>query len=753
METTKEKEEKSANNEKLIVERDFEGRKLRIEVGELAKQANGAALIQYGETVVLATATCSKTERDIDFFPLFVDYEEKMYAAGKMPGGFIKREGRPSEKAILCARLIDRPIRPLFPEGMRNEVQVVCVVLSADQENDPDIPAMIASSVALSVSDIPFDGPIAGVRVALINDEYIINPTLQQLVDAKLSLVIAGTRDNVMMIEAGANEANEEEILKAIEIGQEKIREIVDIILEIKEKVGKATMEVNLLKADPDLEKFMREKLQDKVAVAMRIIDKQERKDAFDKLKDEAIEILEGMEGEEKDKLLEILKDETSKDFVKILPKMQEEELQKMIVEENLRPDGRNIKEIRPISSKVGILPRTHGSGLFTRGQTQVLTTVTLAPLSEGQTLDGLGIEESKRYMHQYNFPPFSVGETKPMRGPGRREIGHGNLAEKALIPMLPDEDEFPYALRLVSEVLESNGSSSMASVCASSLALMDAGVPLVRPVAGIANGFVMKDGKSVILTDIQGMEDHYGKMDFKVAGTRKGITAIQMDIKVHGIDRELLEKALQQAKEARLFILDKMEKTIPHPRAELSPYAPRIFTMMIDPDKIRLVIGPGGKIVNKIIEETGVKIDIENDGSIYIASTDLEMGERAKAMIQEIIREPEVGEIYEGKVVRITDFGAFIEFLPGKDGMIHISDLAVGRVDSVKDVLNFGDTITVQIAEIDPLGRINLKNPEVEKQRAMLHQKNKWGGSGRSDRNYKGKSSRGYGGRYGKRR
>lgn len=751
METTKEKEEKGTNTEKMVVERDFEGRKLKIEVGEMAKQANGAALVQYGETVVLVTATCSKKQRDMDFFPLFVDYEEKMYAAGKIPGGFIKREGRPSEKAILCARLIDRPIRPLFPDGMRNEVQVVCLVLSADQENDPDIPAMIAASVALSVSDIPFDGPIAGVRVALIGDEYVVNPTLQQMVDAKLSLIIAGTRENVMMIEASATEVNEEEVLKAIEVGQEKIKELVDIILEIKEKLGKPAREVKIAKADPDLEKFMREKLQDKVAVAMRIIEKQERNEAFDRLKDEAIEILEGMEEEVKDKLLEILKDEKSKDFNKVLPKMEEIELQKMIVDEDLRPDGRNSKEVRQISSRVSLLPRTHGSGLFTRGQTQVLTSVTLAPLSEGQTLDGLGIEESKRYMHQYNFPPFSVGETKMMRGPGRREIGHGSLAERALLPMLPDEDEFPYALRLVSEVLESNGSSSMASVCASSLALMDAGVPLKRPVAGIANGVVIKDGKSVLLTDIQGMEDHYGKMDFKVAGTRQGITALQMDIKMHGINRELLEKALQQAKEARLFILDKMKETIPEPRAELSSYAPRIFTMMIDPDKIRLVIGPGGKIVNKIIEETGVKIDIENDGSIYIASTDLEMGERARAMIQEIIREPEVGEIYQGKVVRITDFGAFIEFLPGKDGMIHISDLAVGRVNSVKDVLNFGDAITVQIAEIDALGRINLKDPEVEKQRALLPKKD----FGRdSKRNYRGKPpSRGQGGFSGRRR
>lgn len=721
---SKEKEiESKLSQEKLVIEREFEGRKLRVEIGEMAKQANGAALVQYGDTVVLATTTISKKAREgIDFLPLIVDFEEKMYAAGKIPGGFIKREGRPSEQAILNARLIDRPIRPLLPGGLRNEVQIVCVVLSADQENDPDMAAMLGASIALSISGAPFEDPIAGVRVGLIDGEFVINPTLQQLVDAKLDLVVAATHDNIMMVEAGALEVPEEDILKAIVKGHEKIKDLVALVKEIKEKVGKPPLELTIIEADPIVEKFVREHFHGKIAKAIRIIEKGERMDAMDAVNREAaLELIESMEHPDKEKIVEILSDTGRTDMDKIVKKIEEEELEKMVVDENLRPDGRQTKEIRPLSCRVGILPRTHGSGLFTRGQTQVLTAVTLAPLSEGQTIDGLGIEESKRYMHQYNFPPFSVGETKPMRGPGRREIGHGNLAGRALVPMLPDEDEFPYAMRVVSEVLESNGSSSMASVCASSLALMDGGIPLKRPVAGIANGCVFKDGKYKILTDIQGLEDHLGKMDFKVAGTREGITAIQMDIKVEGVSHELLTEALEQAREARIFILDTMAATLPGPRAELSPYAPRIFTLMIDPDKIRLVIGPGGKIINKIIEETDCKIDIENDGTIYIASADLEMAEKAQSMIQEIIRDPEVGEIYEGKVVRVTDFGAFIEFLPGKDGMIHISDLAVGRVNKVTDVVNIGDPIMVQIAEIDALGRINLKSPEVEKERATM--------------------------------
>lgn len=708
---------------KTIVEIECAGKKMIIETGEMAKQADGSAWVKYGDTVVLATATYSKKKREgIDFFPLMVDYEEKMYAAGKIPGGFIKREGRPSESAILTARLIDRPIRPLFPEGMRNEVQVVCLVLSADQENSPDIPAMVAASTALSITGLPFAGPIAGVRVSLIKGEYIVNPILPQLAEASMSIIVAGTADKVMMIEGEASEASEEELLKAIEIGHEEVKKLVAGIEQVKAKCGKPAVKLDLDEADQDLAKFVREHMREQIGKAMRIYEKQEREEALNALHEQyALEILKGIDYPEKEKLMAILEDKSRTDFQKIFKKIEEDELRDMIIIEKHRPDGRGIREVRPLSSRVGVLPRTHGSGLFTRGQTQVLTSVTLAPLSEGQTLDGLGIEESKRYMHQYNFPPFSVGETKPMRGPGRREIGHGALAERSLLAVLPGEDEFPYAMRLVSEVLESNGSSSMASVCASTLALMDAAVPIKRPVAGIANGFVIKGDQYVILTDIQGMEDALGEMDFKVAGTREGITAIQMDIKVEGVGLPLLKEAFQQSKEARFHILDHIESTIPRPRLELSPYAPRIFTMMIDPDKIRMVIGPGGKIINKIIEETGVKIDIENDGTIYVASSDLEMAEKAKAMIQEIIREPEVGEVYEGKVVRVTDFGAFIEFLPGKDGMIHISDLAVNRINRVQDVVNIGETFTVQIHEIDALGRINLKSPEVEKQRASM--------------------------------
>ena len=708
---------------KFVVEIDCAGKKMTIETGEIARQADGAAWVKYGDTVVLATATYSKRKREgIDFFPLMVDFEEKMYAAGKIPGGFIKREGRPSESAVLTGRLIDRPIRPLFPDGMRNEVQVVCLVLSADQENNPDIPAMVAASTALSISGLPFAGPIAGARVSLINGEYVVNPIMPQMSEASMSIIVAGTADKVMMIEGEASEASEDEFLKAIEIGHGEVKKLVAAIEQIKAKLGKPPVELDLDEADKDLAVFMREHMREQIGKAMRIYEKQEREEALNALHEAyALEILKGIDYPEKEKLMAILEDKTRTDFKKIFKKIEEDELRDMIINEKHRPDGRGIKEVRPLSSRVGVLPRTHGSGLFTRGQTQVLTSVTLAPLSEGQTLDGLGIEESKRYMHQYNFPPFSVGETKFMRGPGRREIGHGALAERSLLAVLPGTDEFPYAMRVVSEVLESNGSSSMASVCASTLALMDAAVPIKRPVAGIANGFVVKGDEYVILTDIQGMEDALGEMDFKVAGTREGITSIQMDIKVDGVGLELLKEAFQQSKEARFHILDHIESTISKPRLELSPFAPRIFTMMIDPDKIRMVIGPGGKIINKIIEETGVKIDIENDGTIYVASSDLEMAEKAKAMIQEIIREPEVGEVYEGKVVRVTDFGAFIEFLPGKDGMIHISDLAVNRINRVQDVVNIGETFTVQIHEIDALGRINLKSPEVEKQRASM--------------------------------
>ncbi len=672
---------------------------------------------------MLCTATMSGRPREgIDFFPLMVDFEEKMYAAGKIPGGFFKREGRPSEKAVISGRQIDRPLRPLFPQGMRHEVQVVCTVLSADQENDPDVVGMIGASAALTISGIPWNGPIGGVRVGIMDDDFIVNPTLQELVDSKLNLVIAGTRDSIMMVEAASREVTNDQLLQALKIGHENIKKIVKMIDTLKAECGKETIEVPLCLPDETLGKFMHEHLYDDIAKAMRIIEKKQREEALNQVnREKAISILDGLDIPEKDHLMEILADDKNKDFEKVFKAIEEKELPRMIVVDNLRPDGRQHDEIRPITCEVAVLPRTHGSGLFTRGQTQVLSSVTLAPMSEGQTIDGLGIEEVKRYMHQYNFPPYSVGEVKFMRGPSRRDIGHGNLAERAVEPMIPDEDEFPYAIRIVSEVLESNGSSSMASICASTLSLMDAGVPLVKPVAGIAMGLIFHGDDFKVLTDIQGMEDALGEMDFKVAGTRDGITAMQMDIKVAGISIEIMRQAMDQAEKARLFILDKIHEILPEPRAELSPYAPRIFTMVIDPDKIREVIGPGGKIIHKIIDETGCKIDIENDGTIYIASNNLDMAEKAQKMIEVIISEPQVGEVYLGKVVRITDFGAFIELKPGKDGMIHISDMATGRVNKVTDVMKIGDEIPVEINEIDNLGRINLKNPDVEKERKAL--------------------------------
>jgi polyribonucleotide nucleotidyltransferase len=708
---------------KTTVEGEIAGRTLKMETGEMAKQAGGSVMVQYGETVVLCMATMSAKPREgIDFFPLSVDFEEKMYAAGKIPGGFFKREGRPSEKSIISARQIDRPLRPLFPDGMRHEVQIICLVLSADQENDPDVLGMVGASAALALSGIPFNGPIAGVRIGMVDDDLVVNPTLQQLVDSRLDIVVSGTKDSIMMVEAGAKEVSNGDMLAAIEMGHQEIKKIIEMIEILREKAGKPAREVPLNRPDPALEDFVLKHFTAPLAKAMRIIEKQEREAAFAMVNTQAVvEMLSKSDIPDRDRLLEILSDEKKSNLDKVFKAIEEEELRKMVVEENLRPDGRKSDEIRPLSAKVGFLPRTHGSGMFTRGQTQVLTNVTLAPMSEGQTIDGLGIEEVKRYMHQYNFPPFSVGETRPMRGPGRREIGHGNLAERAVSPMIPDEDEFPYAIRLVSEVLESNGSSSMASVCASTLAIMDAGIPLIKPVAGIAMGLIFKDGKYKVLTDIQGLEDALGEMDFKVAGTRDGITALQMDIKVSGISIEIMRTALEQAEKARMQILAKILETIPEPRAELSPYAPRIFTMIIDPDKIREVIGPGGKVIHKIIDETGCKIDIENDGTVYIASNNLEMAEKAQQMIEMIISEPQVGEVYLGKVVRITDFGAFVELKPGKDGMIHISDLSTGRLNKVQDVLKINDEIAVEVAEIDSMGRINLKDPEVERQRKAL--------------------------------
>ncbi|MGE5550699.1 MAG: polyribonucleotide nucleotidyltransferase [Bacteroidota bacterium] len=684
-------------------ETELGGRPLIIEEGDLAKQANGAVLVRYGDTVVLVTAVLAEKPREgIDFFPLLVDYEERLYAVGKIPGSrFIKREGRPSENAILAGRSIDRPIRPLFPEHFRRDVQVVATVLSVDKDNPPDTTAMIGASCALHLSEIPFAGPIAGVHVGLVDGQFVINPTLAQSEQSRMNVIVAGTADAIMMVEAGANEVPEEMVLEGILYGHEEIKRLVRFIEGIRAEVGKPKVEVEPRVVPGDLSEAVRGFVGARMPEAIRTADKQQREAAIEAVKDQAHEHFKAFFGEgyaEREKDIEYILDTVIKD-----------EVRRMIAVEKIRPDGRRMDEIRPISCKVKILPRVHGSGLFTRGQTQVLTVATLGTVNENQILDGLGEEESKRYIHHYNFPAFSVGEVRPMRGPGRREIGHGALAERALLPVIPAEDVFPYTIRLVSEVLESNGSTSQASVCGSTLALMDAGVPIKKPVAGVAMGLVKYGDDVAILTDIQGMEDHLGDMDFKVAGTRDGVTAIQMDIKIKGIDREILQRALEQARRGRLFILDRMEEVIAAPRAELSPFAPRMITIEIDPDRIRDVIGPGGKMIRKIIEETGTTIDIEDDGKVYIASVDREAGERAVEIIRRLTKDVQAGETYLGKVTRIMGFGAFVEILPGKEGLVHISQLARERVARVEDVVNIGDEVLVKVVEIDKQGRINL--------------------------------------------
>lgn len=690
--------------EKHVFSIDWAGRPLTVEIGELAKQANGAVLVRYGDTVVLSTATASKEPKSVDFFPLTVNYEERLYAVGKIPGGFIKREGRPSEKAILASRLIDRPIRPLFAEGFRNEVQVVSMVMSVDQDCSPEMAAMFGSSLALTISDIPFEGPIAGVTVGRVNGEFVINPSVAQMEQSDMHLVVAGTKDAINMVEAGANEVPEEIMLEAIMFGHEEIKRLIAFQEDIAAKVGKEKMEVVLYELDAQLEAEIRARVEGEIKRAVQVPEKLAREAAIEQLKSEVVASYEEQEADE----------ETIKQVKEILYKLVKEEVRRLITEEKVRPDGRKVDEIRPLSSAVGLLPRTHGSGLFTRGQTQALSVCTLGALGDVQILDGLGIEETKRFMHHYNFPPFSVGETGAMRGPGRREIGHGALGERALEPVIPSEKEFPYTIRLVSEVLESNGSTSQASICASTLAMMDAGVPIKAPVAGIAMGLVKSGEHYTILTDIQGMEDHLGDMDFKVAGTEKGVTALQMDIKIKGLSREILEEALQQARKGRLEILKHMMQTISEPRKELSKYAPKILTMQINPDKIRDVIGPSGKQINKIIEETGVKIDIEQDGTIFISSVNEEMNQKAKKIIEDIVREVEVGQIYLGKVKRIEKFGAFVELFSGKDGLVHISELAEERVGKVEDVVSIGDEILVKVTEIDKQGRVNLSRKAV---------------------------------------
>jgi len=678
------------------------GRSLVIEYGRVAKQANAAVLVHYGETVVLVTAVMSQTVREgIDFFPLLVDYEERLYAVGKIPGGFIKREGRPAESAVLAARMIDRPIRPLFPEGFRNDVQVTATVLSVEPDNEPSLVAMIGASAALHISEIPFSGPIGGVKVGRINGKLLINPTISELEQSDMQIVVAGTKDAVMMVEAGCNEITENDALEAILYGHSAIQEIVAFIEKIRLEVGKEKIVPVLVASNVELSQQMQEFAKAKLAQAIKNRDKLEREANTEKVKAETKAYFESKLGE--------AYPAAQKEINNLLEEMIKEEVRRMIAVDKIRPDGRGLNEIRPITSEVRVLPRAHGSGLFTRGQTQVLTVCTLGRVSEEQILDGLGEEVAKRYIHHYNFPSFSVGEVRPLRSPGRREIGHGALAERALVPVIPNEEDFPYTIRLVSEVLESNGSSSQASVCGSTLALMDAGVPIKKPVAGVAMG-LLKDGEDfAILTDIQGLEDHFGDMDFKVAGTKDGITAIQMDIKIKGIGREILKQALAQAREGRLFILDKMMETITEPRTEMSPYAPRIIRFSIDPDRIRDVIGPGGKMIRKICEETGAEIDIEDDGRVFIAAVDSIAGEKARQYIKQLTSDVEVGEIYLGKVMRLMNFGAFVEILPGKEGLVHISQLAKERVAKVEDVLNVGDEIMVKVVEIDKQGRINL--------------------------------------------
>lgn len=680
---------------------DLSGRTLTIETGELAKQAGGAVMVRYGDTAVLVTATGSKEAKDIDFFPLTVDYEEKMYAVGRIPGGFIKREARPPETAILNSRLIDRPIRPLFDKGVRNEVHVVATVMSVDYDCDPAICGMIGASAALTISDIPWNGPIAGVRMGRVNGEFVVNPTKAQLEETDLNVVVAGTKDAILMVEGGAQEVPEKVLLEVIMAAHEEIKKIVAFQEEFQPKVGKVKREFPNKDVPEEIVAAVKVFAHDKLDAAVRCADKQQRDEQENAVRAETYEHFEE------------IYPENMNDVRLAFDKLVKEVVRHMITVEKIRPDGRQLDEVRPITCRVGVLPRSHGSGLFTRGQTQVLNITTLAPLSEKQTIDGIGIDTEKRYIHHYNFPSFSVGETRSSRGPGRREIGHGALAERALVPVIPSEADFPYAMRLVSEVLESNGSSSMASVCGSTLSLMDAGVPIKAPVAGIAMGLVTKDDHYTILTDIQGMEDALGDMDFKVAGTAKGVTAIQMDIKISGLSREILHEALEQAHKGRMHIMGIMMETINAPRESMSAFAPRIITMNINPDKIRDVIGSGGKVIRGIIEETGAKIDIEDDGTIFIAATEQSSADKAIEIITNLTKEVEVGEVYMGKVTRLMAFGAFVEVLPGKEGLVHISKLAKERVEKVEDVVNVGDEIMVKVIEIDKQGRVNLSRKD----------------------------------------
>lgn len=682
---------------------DWGGRTLTIETGKIAKQANGAVLVRYGDTAVVVAVTGTKTPREgVDFFPLTVDFEEKMYAVGKIPGGFIKREGRPAETAILTSRLIDRPIRPMFPDGYHNDVQIVATAVSVDPDNAPDMPAMVGASCALAISDIPFEGPIAGVRVGQVDGKFIINPTVEQAKVSTLNLAVAGTKDAILMVEAGAKEVSEQTMLDAIFFGHEEIKKLVEFQEKIVAAVGKPKMEVPVYEPPAEMVAEIEAYGAENLKAALMDANKLQREENVERVKQEIAE-----------HFMEKYPD-NAEDVAYITQKLVKKIVRRTISVDKIRPDGRQLDEVRPVTCEVGLLARTHGSALFTRGQTQILNCLALAPLREAQILEGLGVEETKRYIHHYNFPPYSVGETKPLRSPGRREIGHGALAERALKPVIPSEDEFPYAIRLVSEVLESNGSSSMGSVCASTLSLMDAGVPIKAPVAGVAMGLV-KDGEYfTILTDIQGLEDALGDMDFKVAGTAQGITAIQMDIKIDGINKQIFEQALAQAKRGREFIMGKMMECINAPRKELSRFAPKITTVTVDQDKIAKVIGPGGKTIKSITEQTGAKIDIDESGKVYIAAINSESAAKAIKMIEDVTAEAIPGKTYTGKVTRIMNFGAFVEILPGKEGLVHISQLSTERVEKVEDIVSVGDEIVVKVTEIDQKGRINLSRKAV---------------------------------------
>lgn len=733
--------ERVSENPVLIREMSLGGRTITLETGRLAKQASGAVLVKYGETVVLVTATVARNTRDIDFFPLTVDYEERLYAVGKIPGGFIKREGRPSEKAILSGRLIDRPIRPLFPKHMRNEVQVVSTVLSVDQDNAPEIAAMIGASAALHISKIPLKKPIGGVIVGRVDGQFVINPVVRQAETSDMHLVVAGTDDAVMMVEAGAQEVPEDQMLEAIMFGHDTVQEIVRFIEDFRnEALSMGLAQEKMVIPELEIDQAMQEAILPKAEEAIREAVLYCSKEKLTKKEREAYmdEVMTGLQ----ESFLEQFPD-NPKEVMSLIEKAEKKVVRRIITHDKLRIDGRAIDEIRPISVEAGVLPRTHGTGLFTRGQTQILSVATLGSISEEQILDGLGVEESKRYMHHYNFPPFSTGETKPMRSPGRREIGHGALAERALEPMIPSEDVFPYTIRVVSEAIESNGSTSMGSVCGSTLALMDAGVPLKAPIAGVAMGLIMEEDKFTVLTDIQGLEDHLGDMDFKVAGSAKGVTALQMDIKIPGITRAVFEQALAQAHQGRMFIMQKMLDVLSGPRKEISKYAPSIIRTSINPDKIRDVIGPGGKIIKKLVEETGASIDIEDDGRVFISAVDREKGKRAFEIIQAITAEVEVGKIYDGKVTRVTDFGCFVEVIPGvmgmsgKEGLVHISQLAFQRVEKTEDVVKEGEIIKVKAIGFDQQGRLKLSKKEAMRDLGLAPEESAEEKTDRNDRRF----------------